>query len=73
MAAVLGLTTLLAVRSWTRVRADGVSIYWGIGRSRTYPWREIRWIDVREIESGLGSSVTARITLAEAHRLLLQP
>ncbi|MFJ3639474.1 hypothetical protein ACIPRD_06965 [Streptomyces sp. NPDC090108] len=55
-------------RSWTRVGADGITICWGIGRGRTHPWREIRWIDTRDINGRTGMAYTARITLTNRRR-----
>lgn len=68
MLAFAGLTILLTLRSWTKVGAAGITIYWGIGRRRTYSWQEIRWIDVREITGGAGSSLAVRITLVDGRR-----
>ncbi|WP_330458637.1 PH domain-containing protein [Streptomyces sp. NBC_00820] len=56
------------IRSRTTVGADGITIYWGIGRARRHPWHEIRWIDVRETKSNYGPIRTARITLADGRR-----
>ncbi|MEV5750162.1 PH domain-containing protein [Actinoallomurus sp. NPDC052308] len=67
-AALVGLGMSMALRSWTTVGAAGITIYWGLGRGRTYPWREIRWIDVRETKSQYGTALTARITLADGRR-----
>ena len=68
-AAVVALGLCLAFRSWTRVGPAGITICWGLGRrGRTYPWREIRWIDVRETDSRNGTSRAARITLADGRR-----
>lgn len=49
--AVLGPILVLAYRSWSRVGAYGITISWGLGKGRTYSWREIRWIDVRETKA----------------------
>lgn len=67
-AALAGLGMAMARRSWTTVGATGITICWGIGRGRTYPWQEIRWIDVRETKSQYGTSLAARITLADGRR-----
>ncbi|GAA4618502.1 hypothetical protein GCM10023195_83190 [Actinoallomurus liliacearum] len=66
--ALVALGMSMALRSWTTVGAAGITICWGIGRGRTYPWREIRWIDVRETKSQYGTALTARITLADGRR-----
>ncbi|GAA0613225.1 hypothetical protein GCM10010394_48950 [Streptomyces crystallinus] len=55
---LLAPLVLLSSRSWSRVGADGITICWGLGGGRTYPWHEIQWIDVRETQ-GQGSSVSA--------------
>lgn len=66
---VLGI--LLARQSWTTVGPAGITIRRGVGRGRTYPWQEIRWIDVREIGSQNGTALAARITLANGRRRIL--
>ncbi|OKK19131.1 hypothetical protein AMK16_13315 [Streptomyces sp. CB00455] len=65
--ALLAPLLLLSSRSWSRVGADGITICWGLGHGRTYPWREIRWIDVRETK-GQGSSYAVRIFLEGGRR-----
>jgi hypothetical protein len=67
-AALAGLGISMVLRSWTTVGAAGITICWGIRRGRTYPWQEIRWIDVRETTSQYGTSLSARITLADGRR-----
>ncbi|GLY88105.1 hypothetical protein Airi02_060340 [Actinoallomurus iriomotensis] len=67
-ALLVGLGISMARRSWTTVGAAGVTICWGIGRGRTYSWQEIRWVDVRETKSQYGTSLSARITLANGRR-----
>jgi hypothetical protein len=67
-AVVVGLVISLMRRSWTRVGAAGITICWGIGRGRTYSWQEIRWIGVHETKSQYGTSLVARITLANGKR-----
>jgi hypothetical protein len=58
-----------ALRSWTTVGPAGITICWGLGwRGRTYPWNEIRWIDVRQTDSRYGATRAARITLANGRR-----
>ncbi|GGY13125.1 hypothetical protein [Streptomyces xanthochromogenes] len=55
----LGLPILSWLRSRCTVGVDGIFICWGLGRGRTYPWREIRWIDVRETKGNAGSTALA--------------
>ncbi|RLU90382.1 hypothetical protein CTZ27_20820 [Streptomyces griseocarneus] len=66
--AFLGLSLVVTLRSWTTVGTDGITICWGIGRGRTYPWQDIRQIDVRETKNQLGTDLAARITLAGGRR-----
>ncbi|WP_037971843.1 PH domain-containing protein [Streptomyces sp. NRRL WC-3742] len=75
---VVGLTALLAFpamylsyRSWTSVGRAGITLNWGFGQGRTYPWHEIRWIDVRETRSRGSSSYAARIHLPAGKRRTL--
>jgi hypothetical protein len=66
--ALLGLGFATSFRSWTRVGPAGITICWGVGRrGRTYPWQEIRWVDVKETSGGV-TSLAARITLANGRR-----
>ncbi|MEV6975585.1 hypothetical protein [Kitasatospora sp. NPDC093806] len=73
---LLGGTAVLAalgfwvtLRCWTTVGPAGITICWGFGRGRTYPWQEIRWIDVRETKAQGGSNIlTARMFLAGGRR-----
>ncbi|GAB7183992.1 hypothetical protein ATKI12_3823 [Kitasatospora sp. Ki12] len=58
----------LSWRCWSRVDAQGVTICWGLGRGRTYPWPEIRWVDVRETKGNGTASSSARIFLAGGRR-----
>ncbi|MEU8583714.1 hypothetical protein [Streptomyces abikoensis] len=67
-AALAGFGFLFAFRSWTTVGAAGITICWGAGRGRTHPWQDIRWIDVRETKSQYGTTLVARITLADGRR-----
>jgi hypothetical protein len=70
-AAVIGLGIGAALRSWTRVGPAGITICWGIGRrGRTFPWQEIRWIDVWK-GRGAHSGGAAQMTLANGRRLRL--
>ncbi|MEU4587950.1 PH domain-containing protein [Kitasatospora aureofaciens] len=59
---------VLSWRSWSRVGADGVSVCWGFGRGRTYPWQEIRWVDVRETRSNGSMAYAARVFLTDGRR-----
>ncbi|MFI0741511.1 PH domain-containing protein [Streptomyces sp. NPDC021100] len=63
---VLGF--FVTVRCRTVVGASGITTSWGFGRGRTYPWHEIRWIDVRETGTGLYETRTVRITLRNRRR-----
>ena len=70
-AVVVGLSVGAALRSWTRVGPAGITICWGIGRrGRTFPWQEIRWIDVWE-SRGAHVGGAAQMTLANGRRLRL--
>ncbi|MFI1968892.1 hypothetical protein BLA24_24095 [Streptomyces cinnamoneus] len=66
--ALLAPLLLLSSRSWSRVGADGITICWGLGHGRTYPWHEIRWIDVRETKGQGSSSYAVRIFLEGGRR-----
>ncbi|MEU9019700.1 PH domain-containing protein [Actinomadura sp. NPDC048394] len=67
-ALLAGLGIALGLRSWTSVGPAGITICRGLGRGRVHPWREIRWIDVRETKSQYGTVLAARITLADGRR-----
>lgn len=70
-AVILVLAIGTARRAWTAVGPAGITICWGIGRrGRTYPWREIRWIDVRE-KTGRYETRSVQITLANGRRRTL--
>ncbi|WP_406202324.1 hypothetical protein OH807_23850 [Kitasatospora sp. NBC_01560] len=62
---------VIAFRSWSSVGPAGITICWGLGRGRTYPWHEVRWIDVREVESQAGDSRAARMFLTTGRRRAL--
>jgi hypothetical protein len=65
VALVIGLGS--AFRSWTAVGPAGITICWGFGRrGRTYPWRDIRWVDVRDFNNG--SSHAAQIIVANGRQ-----
>jgi len=67
--AVSGIANFIVFRSWTRVGPAGITICRGIGRrGRTYPWQEIRWVDIRETKTNRGTSLAARITLSDGRR-----
>jgi hypothetical protein len=55
-------------RSWTTVGPAGISVYWGVGRARTYSWQQIRWIDVRETNSQFGTTRAVRVFLTDGRR-----
>ncbi|MFE6056011.1 hypothetical protein ACFQ6N_35145 [Kitasatospora sp. NPDC056446] len=59
---------VLSWRSWSRVGADGVTVCWGLGRGRTYPWHEVRWVDVRETKANGSTSYAARVFLTDGRR-----
>ncbi|MET8638901.1 PH domain-containing protein [Streptomyces sp. NPDC004680] len=63
-----GVSFFLVRRSRTTVGAEGITISWGMGRGRTHPWDQIRWVDVRETRTNSGTVRTARITLAGGRR-----
>ncbi|WP_329487807.1 hypothetical protein OG618_14390 [Kitasatospora sp. NBC_01246] len=65
---LVGLATFVVLRSWTTVDASGITICWGLGRGRTYPWHEIRWIDIRETDNQYGYSLVPRIYLTNGRR-----
>lgn len=72
---LIGGTILLLIplgcvtfRSWSSVGPAGITICWGLGRGRTYPWHEVQWIDVRKIESQTGDSQAARMFLTSGRR-----
>jgi Bacterial PH domain len=67
-AVAIGVGVSFALRSSTRVGPAGITICWGLGRGRTYPWQEIRWIDVRRFKGQFDTSLVARITLANGKR-----
>jgi hypothetical protein len=66
--ALFGLGFVLTRRSRTTVGAEGISISWGFGRGRRYPWADIRWIEVNETRGRTGTVQTVRITLADSRR-----
>lgn len=59
---------LLSCRSWSRVGADGITICWGLGHGRTYPWHEIQWIDVRETKGRDSTSYAVRMFVLGGRR-----
>ncbi|WP_030231714.1 hypothetical protein [Streptomyces sp. NRRL S-350] len=66
--AAAGLAFTLSWRSWSRVGADGVTVCWGVGAGRTYPWHEVRWVDVRETKANGTASYAARVFLTDGRR-----
>ncbi|KPI06591.1 hypothetical protein OV450_3703 [Actinobacteria bacterium OV450] len=66
--ALIAPLVLLSSRSWSRVGDDGITICWGLGHGRTYPWHEIQWIDVRETQGQGSSSNAVRMFLLGGRR-----
>lgn len=66
--ALLAPFVLLSSRSWSRVTPEGITICWGLGHGRTYPWREIQWIDVRETQSQGSPTYAVRMFLLSGRR-----
>ncbi|MET8295856.1 hypothetical protein ACFYZT_33035 [Streptomyces sp. NPDC001591] len=66
--ALLAPLAFLSYRSWSRVGTDGITICWGLGRGRTYPWHEIQWIDVRETKGRDSPSYAVRMFLLGGRR-----
>ncbi|MFE4869933.1 hypothetical protein [Streptomyces sp. NPDC056682] len=66
--ALLAPLLVMSSRSWSRVGADGITICWGLGHGHTYPWHDIRWIDVRETKGQDSSSYAARMFLEGGRR-----
>ncbi|MFE6744353.1 hypothetical protein ACFVGM_00675 [Kitasatospora purpeofusca] len=69
--ALSGLGLWTTVRSWSRVGPEGITICWGFGRGRTYPWDRIRWIDVRTVESQGSSTSQVRMFVSGGRRRAL--
>ncbi|MCX4753847.1 hypothetical protein [Kitasatospora purpeofusca] len=69
--ALSGLGLWVTVRSWSRVGPEGITICWGFGRGRTYPWDRIRWIDVRTVDAQGGTSSQVRMFIANGRRRAL--
>lgn len=61
----------VARRSATTVGADGITIGWGFGDRRTYRWHEIRWLYVWEGAGGHGTSLAAKMVLADGRERYL--
>ncbi|MET8546084.1 PH domain-containing protein [Kitasatospora sp. NPDC004799] len=59
---------LAALRSWSRVGADGITVCRGFGPGRTYAWEEIRWIGVRRYDAPGATNHAVRIHLADGRR-----
>ncbi|WP_327681818.1 hypothetical protein [Kitasatospora sp. NBC_00458] len=59
------------VRCWSAVGPAGITVCWGFGRGRTYPWHEIRWIDVRTTTNRGSESLAARMFLTSGRRRAL--
>jgi hypothetical protein len=71
MAVLFAVLLTLSRRSWTAVGEDGIRIYRGLGRVRSYPWREIHRIAERRQRSQGGETSSVRITLADGRRRTL--
>ncbi|MER7705221.1 hypothetical protein ABTX81_20290 [Kitasatospora sp. NPDC097605] len=69
--AVLALPRLLAPSPWSTVGAAGITIRGGLRRARTYPWHEIRWIEVYELDSRFGDFRTLQIHFANGRSRFL--
>ncbi|MEV7599249.1 PH domain-containing protein [Kitasatospora sp. NPDC089797] len=59
---------VIALRSWVRVDADGITVNRGLGRGRTYPWQQISWVDVSEIPGRTTTTRVARIHTTDGRR-----
>ncbi|MFC5663000.1 hypothetical protein ACFP3U_08380 [Kitasatospora misakiensis] len=69
--ALSGLGLWVTVRSWSAVGPEGITISWGFGRGRSYPWERIRWIDVRTVEAQGSTTSQVRMFLAGGRRRTL--
>ncbi|MFB8199747.1 hypothetical protein [Kitasatospora purpeofusca] len=69
--ALSALGLWVTVRSWSRVGSEGITICWGFGRGRTYPWDRIRWIDVRTVDAQGGTTSQVRMFVAGGRRRAL--
>ncbi|MFJ9692353.1 hypothetical protein [Kitasatospora sp. NPDC101183] len=67
---VLVLAPLLYIsyRSWSSVGPAGITVNWGVGQGRTYPWRDIQWMDVRETKARSSTSYAVRFYLPNGGR-----
>ncbi|MFJ3220044.1 PH domain-containing protein [Kitasatospora sp. NPDC086801] len=65
---LVGVGFTIALRNWSRVGPEGITLCWGFGTGRTYPWQEIRWIDVRETKVQGGTTLAVRMTLTNGRR-----
>ncbi|MFG3052184.1 hypothetical protein ACGFZP_14675 [Kitasatospora sp. NPDC048239] len=61
----------MTYRCWSSVGPGGITICWGLGRGRTYPWHEIQWLDVRTTKSQGSESRAARMFLTSGRRRTL--
>ncbi len=69
--ALSGLGLWVTLRSWSGVGPEGITICWGFGRGRTYPWDRIRWIDVRTVTSQGSTTEQVRVFVAGGRRRAL--
>jgi hypothetical protein len=61
----------VAQRSMTTVGADGITIRWGFGDRRTYPWHQIRWVYVWQGTGEHSTSLAAKMVLADGRERYL--
>ncbi|WP_369185656.1 hypothetical protein [Streptomyces sp. Y1] len=69
--AILAPSFFYTYRSWSSVGPAGITICWGGGKGRTYPWHEIRWIDVRETKNRGNTSYAVRFYVTGGRRRTL--
>ncbi|MFI0901452.1 hypothetical protein [Streptomyces sp. NPDC020983] len=68
---IVAVCAFMAKRCTTGVGADGITVSWGFGDGRTYPWHDIRWLYVYRGNGGQLDGRTARMVLADGrHRSL---
>ncbi|MGA5820392.1 hypothetical protein ACPC54_21310 [Kitasatospora sp. NPDC094028] len=69
--AILAPSLYYSYRSWSSVGPAGITICWGGGKGRTYPWHEIHWIDVRETKNRGSTSYAVRFYVTGGRRRTL--
>ncbi|MFE6501923.1 hypothetical protein [Kitasatospora sp. NPDC057738] len=62
---------LVALRAWTGVGAEGITVNRGFGPGRTYSWQQISWVEVRRYPAGDSYSYALRIHLTNGRSRLL--